>query len=185
MKAWIAILPAVALAACSPQAGEEGAGGDPAGTAPQAVKPSVNLDATGITVPAQAGNEAILVPFGTVREDTENALSRALGSIKDRQSNRDCPAGPMKTTVYDGIVLTFQGDEFVGWMADGGDYVPGMTRAELAANSGGLTPVADSSLGAEFVLGQDEEATITFLFDGAGEAARPVRLWAGANCIFR
>ncbi|MFZ9395470.1 MAG: hypothetical protein ACO25F_05335 [Erythrobacter sp.] len=149
------------------------------------MRPSVNLDATGITIPEQEGSRLVEVPFGTARAQTEDALASALGSIKDRGANTECPAGPVSFTNYDGIVLNFQGDKFVGWLADGGDYVPAMARKEMAESSGGLTAVEGSSLGAEYVLGKQGEATISFLFDGPGEAARVTRLWAGVTCIYR
>ena len=182
---WIAALPLLVLIACAPETGEEAIPQPAEAEAPAPARPSVNLDASGITVPLQPGSELIEVPFGTARAEVENALARALGSIKDRGANTECPAGPVSTTVYDGIVLNFQRDAFVGWLADGGDYVPAMSRKELAANSGGLTAVEGSSLGAEYTLGKAGEATITFLFDGSGEAARVTRLWAGTNCILR
>lgn len=182
---WIAALPLLALIACAPEAGDEAAAEPAAVQAPAPQRPSVNLDASGITVPLQPGSALIEVPFGTARAEVENALASALGSIKDRGANTECPAGPVSTTVYDGIVLNFQGDKFVGWLADGGDYVPAMARKELAASSGGLTAVEGSSLGAEYYLGKEGEPVISFLFDGPGDAARVTRLWAGTNCIYR
>ena len=183
---WIAALPLLALIACAPEAGKEAAPEPVEAEAPAPARPSVNLDASGITVPLQPGSELIEVPFGTARAEVENALASALGSIKDRGANTECPAGPVSTTVYDGIVLNFQSDKFVGWLADGGDYVPAMARKELAANSGGgLIAVEGSSLGAEYYLGKAGDPVISFLFDGPGEAARVTRLWAGTNCILR
>lgn len=149
------------------------------------VKLNVNLDATGITVPAQGDIEANIIPFGTVRANAEDALHAALGSVKDRQGNAGCPAGPMSSTKYDGITLNFQKDKFVGWFADGGDYLPDLPRAELAEASGGLTRVDESTLGVEYFAGENEGSTISFLFAGEGEDANPSAMWAGVNCIFR
>ncbi len=182
---WIVSLPLLALLACAPEAGEQAAEEPAEAAAPEPARPSVNLDADGITVPAQPSSALIEVPFGTARAEVEDALASALGSIKDRGANTECPAGPVSTTSYDGIVLNFQRDRFIGWLADGGDYIPAMTRKELAASSGGLTAVEGSSLGAEYYLGKDGEPVISFLFDGPGEGARVTRLWAGTNCIFR
>lgn len=182
---WIAALPLFALLACSPAADEGAAEEAAVAPAPEPAKPSVNLDATGITVPAQDGQAAVQVAFGTERGQVEDALASVLGSIKERASQSECPAGVISTTVYDGIVLNFQGGKFVGWMASGGDYVPDLPRAELAEAAGGLTEVTDSTLGAEFYLGKEGEAVISFLFDSDGDTARVSRLWAGTNCILR
>ncbi|TNE62142.1 MAG: hypothetical protein EP341_00420, partial [Sphingomonadales bacterium] len=112
---FLALVPIAGLLACSPFSGnqQEDGGANPAVQSPARL--SVNLDATGITVPAQGDIETNIIPFGTVRANAEDALHAALGSVKDRQGNAGCPAGPMSSTKYDGITLNFQKDKFVGW----------------------------------------------------------------------
>ncbi|WP_427967176.1 hypothetical protein [Altererythrobacter sp.] len=181
----IAILPLAALLACSPQAGENEGEMAVAERSPDITKLMVDLGANGITIPAQDGDEARVVPFGTVRATTEDSLVAALGNVKDRQTNKECPAGPVSSTTFDGITLNFQSDKFVGWSASGSDYVPDLTRAELSGEDNRLKPVEDSSLGAEYFIGDDEDGTISLLFDSDDEASKPNSMWAGVNCIFR
>lgn len=173
-----------ALLACSPQ---DEATGDEAADATDAgiTKRVVNLDATGITIPPQDGDAEMVVPFGSVRAATEDTLSAALGSIKDRQANGECPAGPIRSTNYDGITLNFQKDKFVGWFANGGDYLPDATRSELSGDGGAMTAVEDSTLGAEYIIGGEAANSISLLFSDDTEGAKPTAMWAGVNCIFR
>ena len=163
----IALLPAAALLACSPQGEESATETDTGGI----TKRVVNLDATGITIPPQDGDEEMVVPFGSVRAATEDTLSSALGSIKDRQANAECPAGPIRSTNYDGITLNFQKDKFVGWYTNGGDYLPDSSRAELAGDQVEMMPVEDSTLGAEYVIGGETGSTISLIFADDSEGA--------------
>lgn len=173
-----------ALVACSPQ--DEASGDDMVEAADSGItKRVVNLDASGITIPPQDGDAEMVVPFGSVRAATEDTLSAALGSIKDRQANGECPAGPISSTNYDGITLNFQKDKFVGWFANGGDYLPDSTRAELTGDSGDMTAVEDSTLGAEYIIGNEGGNTISLLFSDDTEEAKPTAMWAGVNCLFR
>ena len=173
-----------ALLACSPQ--DEATGGEvPEATDGGITKRVVNLDASGITIPPQDGDAEMVVPFGSVRAATEDTLSAALGSIKDRQVNGECPAGPIRSTNYDGITLNFQKDKFVGWFANGGDYLPDASRAELTGDRADMTAVEDSTLGAEYIIGSEGGSTISLLFADKTESAQPTAMWAGVNCLFR
>lgn len=184
MRSAVVFAFAAAIAACSPQSGEA-EGEAAADDAPAITKQVVNLDANGITIPPQDGEEGMVVPFGSVRAATEDTLSAALGSIKDRETNGECPVGPMRSTRYDGITLNFQGDKFVGWFANGGDYLPDMSRADLSGEREDMTAVEDSTLGAEYIIGSEGAGTISLLFAEEAETARPTAMWAGVNCIFR
>ena len=175
---------ATMLLACTPPGGREG-GNAADDAAPAITKRIVNLDANGISIPPQDGDAELVVPFGSLRAATEDTLSAALGSIKDRQANGDCPAGAISSTRYEGIMLNFQKDKFVGWYADGGDYLPTPSRAELTGDRDDVLPVEKSTLGAEYVIGTDAAGTISLLFADGTDSAKPTAMWAGVNCIFR
>ena len=48
-----------------------------------------------------------------------------------------------------------------------------------------MTAVEDSSLGAEYVIGNEGGNTLSLLFSDDSESAKPTAMWAGVNCIFR
>lgn len=173
----------LALAACESDTSPAGeaevdvaadASGDPA---------TIDLQAGGLTLPPQDGEEALEVPFGSMRSATEITLATVLGEVSARESNGECPAGAMEMTRYEGLVLNFQDDKFVGWSATE-PYLPTETRAQLLAN-GGIELVDDSTLGEEFTIGDTAVAAISGMFTGAQDDAQVSSLWAGTNCIFR
>ena len=106
-----------------------------------------------------------------------------LGEVLESGANAECPAGPVESTSYEGLTLNYQEDAFAGWMAEA-PYLPPETRAELLGQDG-IALVEDSTLGEEFVIGDPAGLSISGLFDGAGDDARVIRMWAGVNCIFR
>jgi len=143
----------------------------------------VDLQAAGLAVPPQGSAGQLDVPFGSRKEAAEATLSSVLGEKLASATNAECPAGPVASSSYEGLTLNYQDDAFVGWMAEA-PYLPSETRAQLLASEG-VTLVEGSSLGEEFVIGNPDGLSISGLFDGSGDDARVVRMWAGVNCIFR
>ncbi len=147
------------------------------------LKHLVDLQAVGLAVPPQGGDEQLDVPFGSRRAAAEATLAGVLGEVLESGANAECPAGPVESTSYEGLTLNYQEDAFAGWMAEA-PYLPPETRAELLGQDG-IALVEDSTLGEEFVIGDPAGLSISGLFDGAGDDARVIRMWAGVNCIFR
>ncbi|TIX50289.1 hypothetical protein [Alteraurantiacibacter aquimixticola] len=189
------LLPVLLLAACG-QSGEGGASGaEPDGEAAvsDAVaadeaslgpKDMIDLQASGITVPAQDGDETLEVPFGSLREATEATLAGVLGDVLSRQEYEECPGGPLAVTEYAGLSLTFnEDDRFVGWFARA-PYTPADSRSAMLAADGVMLE-EDSTLGEEFTIGDPAGPIISGLFAGEGDDAAVEALWAGTNCIFR
>lgn len=173
----------LALAACNPSA-EEPAGS--AETATQEGAPAsdatLDLQATGIVVPAQGGADQLDVPFGSTRAAAEASLGSVAGAVTERGENAECGAGPLEMTHYDGLVLLFSEDKLAGWSATA-PYVPPLTRAEMLADPA-VKRIEGSTLGEEFTIGLGSEV-ISGLFAGAEDGAAVETLWAGANCVFR
>lgn len=181
-------LPILALAACSPAPTEDAeAPADTVETEGDAAAPleeaTLDLQATGIVIPAQNGFEQLEAPFGSSRAATEATLANVVGAST---STFDASAGEsdcwLDTTAYEGITLAFSDDSFVGYFAST-PYVPELTRAEMLEDPG-VAMVEGSSLGDEFTIGTGE-AIISGLFTGAEDDATVDALWAGENCIFR
>ena len=191
MKRVALIACSLALAACSGGNGGDGAAPAPA-KSPQPdiaadVAPgenqSIDLQAGGLSIPPQGGNEALDVPFGSRCEAAEATLATALGEVKSRSQNAECPSGPLQMTRYEGLTLTFRDDEFVGWFASD-PYLPPETRLSLLA-TGGIEMVEGSSLGEQFRIGEESGPAIFGRFDGEGDEARVESLWAGENCLLQ
>ena len=169
------------LAACSQQAdeapaaeatGEAGTDPVPEGALPEAI---LDLQATGLIVPAQAGLEQLDVPFGSLRAATEATLANVLGKAKVSNSPNDCG---LTTTAYDGIAINFRDDKFVGYTANA-PYVPDLTRTEMLKDPQ-VKLLEDSTIDGEFTIGSGEQI-ISGVF--VGDAVRA--LYAGENCIAR
>ena len=174
------------LAACQQPAQEpaaEAPADAPADPVDGASKASVQLGGGGIVVPAQGGDAQLELPFGSTRAATETSLAAVLGEQTGTGAVEECPAGPSETAEYADMQLTFQDDKFVGWMAEG-IYLPTENLGQLKA-SGGLAAVEGSTLGAEYVMGEEGGPIITVLFTGNEDGAMAERMWAGTNCIFR
>ncbi len=167
------------LAACSPEPAEDAA--PPADAAEPLADATLDLQATGIMVPPQAGFEQLAVPFGSMRAATEATLGNVLGAaIGTHDGNGDCA---LQTTQYEGLTLAFNADgQFVGYFARV-PYVPAMTRAEMLADPQ-VALAQESTLGEEFAIGSGD-AVISGLFAGEADDAAVEALWAGENCIFR
>lgn len=171
------------LVACGDAPGEGGQGIAPEPpTAEQALaEAALELQGTGIVIPAQAGFEELAVPFGSARAPTEATLGNVLGTAIDETAEPD-DCG-LTYTAYDGLTLYFRNDEFVGYRAEA-PYVPDTTRAQMLADEN-ISLVENSSLGEEFVIGAAEGPDIAGMFTGAGDDAEVEALWAGETCIAR
>lgn len=170
------------LIACGDAPGEDGAGGSPDSEASAAIPEEAILDlqATGIIVPAQNGFEQLAAPFGSNRAATETTLANVLGEQLEQGGPNDCG---LAFASYRGLTLSFRDDTFVGYWAEA-PYVDGLARADMLG-SADVQLVEDSTLDHEFVIGDREGESIGGLFDGDGEDAGVRALWAGENCIAR
>ena len=146
---------------------------------PQVAEDEVELRGQGLA----AGSEAFY--FAAGRKEVEAALQPILGEPVIVTENPECGAGLMQFTEYsNGLIINFQRDNLVGWNSrdDGGssrvvgDVQIGTLLGEAMAAQG-FTLIEDSTLGAEFTLGN---AMGGFLEDG-----KVVMLYAGAQCFFR
>lgn len=170
------------LAAC----GDAGEGGEALTDAEiDAANPladaSLDLQGTGIVIPAQAGFEELAVPFGSGRIPTEATLGNVLGDAVDESSEpNDCG---LTWTTYEGVSLSFRDDIFVGYFAEP-PYVAIGTRADLLSGDN-VAMVEGSTLGEEFTIGAPETPVIAGLFSGAEDDATVQALWAGENCLAR
>ena len=178
-------LPLLLVACGDAPEGSGGEGGQ--GTAPEegAIEPmadaTIELQGTGIVIPAQAGFEELAVPFGSARAPTEATLANIVGSaIDESDTPNDCG---LTWTNYQGLNLSFRDGQFVGYWAEA-PYVPETTRAEMLVDEN-ISMVEDSTVGEEFVIGASEGPDIAGLFTGGGDDASVQALWAGENCIAR
>ena len=146
----------------------------------------VELRAEGLV----AGPEAFY--FAAGQKEVETALAAVLGAPLRTGSNPECGAGPVTFTDFGGgLTAHFQEGRLVGWNwhlaqegdapATGvvklaGDVQVGSPRALVEA-APGFAPVAGSTLGEEFALGERIGGFI------AGDAVE--MLYAGTQCFFR
>lgn len=177
--AFLAMFPLL-LAACNEEAEAPEAAETAAAPAPDLM---LDLQATGIVVPAQGGAEQLDIPFGSTRAAAEATIASVAGAVESRGANAECGAGPMQMTEYARLTLNFQDDKFVGWFARA-PYVPDMPRADMLADPA-VALVDGSTLGEEFTIGTAGGPLISGLFADAAETAAVEALWAGTNCLFR
>ena len=184
---FLALVGALALAGCdsggapSPAERLQGEGAQ----APVAAN-VVELQGEGFS----AGPEAFYFVAG--QKEVEAALSKALGAPLRSGANPECGAGPMSFTDFPGgLTAHFQEGRLVGWnwhLAQDGDRpTSGTVRLAGAVQLGsprgavaaapGFTPLADSTLGEEFVL--DDK------IGGFLAADKVEMLYAGTQCFFR
>ena len=178
----LALLPLM-LAACD-KAAEAPEVAETAAAVPAAAADlMLDLQATGIVVPAQGGAEQLDIPFGSARAAAEATIAAVAGEVQSRGTNAECGAGPMQMTEYSRLTLNFQDDKFVGWFARA-PYVPQLPRKEMLADPA-VALVTGSTLGEEFTIGAKGGPIISGLFAGAEDTAAVEALWAGTNCLFR
>lgn len=174
---------AISLAACDngsvPSPAEREAGPVAAAEAAEASSPLVTLKGDGLS----AGAESFYYAAG--QTEVETALANELGDAARSGEMMECGAGPMASSDYPGgLTANFMDGSLVGWtlsetseiitLEDG--FGIGTTRAELEAMAG-FAIIADSTLGEEFMVGDDiggffEEGTVSMLY-------------AGTQCFFR
>lgn len=183
MRIAMVLVSTLALAACGAAESGDTPPDEATSAAAEGAKDEIDLNADGLTVPPQDGDDALEVPFGSMRAATEATLALVLGDVISRQENGECPAGPMETTEYEGLTLNFQEGRFVGWFASA-PYTPLETREAIIAG-GGIELMQDSTLGDEFTFGDPETMVISGMFGEGGDDALVASLWAGTNCIFR
>ena len=180
----LALLPLL-LAACN-NAAEAPEAAETAAAAP-AADLMLDLQATGIVVPAQGGAEQLDIPFGSARAAAEATIASVAGAVQSRGENAECGAGPMQMTEYARLTLNFQDNKFVGWFARA-PYVPELPRSEMLADPA-VALVDGSTLGEEFTIGAVGGAAgspvISGLFADVQDTAVVEALWAGTNCLFR
>ncbi len=169
------------LAACGDAPEGEGEAGAGQGTIEPVADATLELQGTGIVIPAQAGFEELAVPFGSARAPTEATLANLVGSAID-ESDEPNECG-LTFTSFEGLSLNFRDGQFVGYTAEA-PYVPETTRGEMLAGDN-VTMVEDSTVGEEFVIGAEAGPEITGLFLGESDDAAVQMLWAGENCIAR
>ena len=152
--------------------------------------PKIALDGEGLRFVGQTGTTR-LIAFGTPRALIEKAAAAALGSEGKRGALEECGAGPMQFTTFAGLKLNFRDDEFLGWTAENDTKLttmdgigPGTRRSEVEA-ARTLTMTPDSTLGAEFSLGDPEQHAIGGFFESSDKAASVASLYAGLTCFFR
>ncbi|WP_271078111.1 hypothetical protein [Aurantiacibacter sp. MUD61] len=164
------------LAACNGDA----PGGDGEALAPEGPEPlenaTLDLQATGIIIPPQAGFEQLEVPFGSMREATETTLANIVGDVVGENSENDCG---LTSTSFEGLTLNFRDDQFVGYTANA-PYVPELSREEMLADPQ-VSMMEDSTIDGEFMIGTDPENSIGGVF--VDDEVRA--LYAGENCIAR
>ena len=144
-------------------------------TPEQMEEASLDLQASGLIIPAQNGFEQFDIPFGSMRAATEQTLAPVLGEPVAENQPNDCG---LTTTSYEGMALHFRDDQFVGYFANA-PYVPELSREEMLADP--AVQMIDSTIDGEFTIGTDPENTIGGLF--VGDEVRA--LYAGENCIAR
>jgi hypothetical protein len=172
----------LALAGCG-GAADAPDSAEPEALATVAEQVTLDLQATGIIIPAQGALEQLEVPFGSARGPAEATLGAVAGAVVERGVNGECGAGPMEMTQFDGLVLNFQDDAFVGWSATA-PYVPDLPRGEMLGDPA-VALVEGSTLGEEFTIGDAGGPMISGLFAGSGDGAAVETLWAGTNRVFR
>ena len=178
----LAVLPML-LTACQQAAEAPEGEAVAAETAAPAEDATLDLQATGIVIPAQGGAGQLDIPFGSGRAAAEASIGSVAGAVERRGENGECGAGPMQITEYDALVLHFQQDKLVGWSASA-PYVPQLTRAEMLADPA-VALLEGSTLGEEFTIGTEGGPVISGLFTGADDNAAVETLWSGASCVFR
>jgi len=179
MRGWIILAATLALAACD-SGGVPPPGQEPLrASSPQVSANQVELRADGLA----AGTDAFYYAAG--QNEVVAAVQRTLGLTADVSTNEECGAGPVDAARFgEDLILNFQDGSLVGWFVSGarddiavaGDVQVGTARAE-AQEAKGFAPIADSTLGEEFALGDKVGGMIE------GDAVSV--LYSGTQCFFR
>ncbi len=150
---------------------------------PEVADGAVELSGDGLT----AGPEAFY--FAAGRSEVEAALAGSLGKASGTGENVEC--GLEFTDYSGGLTVNFESGSMVGWNwrlpQDGdapaavdlsltGDVQLDTAQAEAEAVDG-FAPIADSTLGEEFMVGDK--------IGGFFEEGKVSMLYAGRQCFFR
>ncbi len=137
-----------------------------------------------------AGAEAFF--FAAGQKEVEAAVTKAVGAKMRSGQRDDCGAGSMTFSDFPGgLTAHFQEGRLVGWnwhLTQDGDTPPSGvvqlagkvqvgTARSAAETAPGFAPVADSTLGEEFALGDKVGGFIT--------SDKVTMLYAGTQCFFR
>ena len=180
MRAAILVIGALALASCD--SGEVPTPSEQAQlrpSSPQIAENEVVLRGEGLA----AGSEAFY--FAAGEAEVRSALASALGKAEADTADKECGAGPMTFINYPGaLTVNFQEGRLVGWtLGEASDQVSveGDVQVGMALDAAkavdGFAPVAESTLGEEFSVG---ERIGGFVEDGA-----VAMLYSGTQCFFR
>ena len=183
----------IALAVALVLAGCNGGGAPDASATPEAGDAQAPVSANSAELRGKglvAGAEAFYFDAG--QAEVEAALAKALGPKLRSGENGECGAGPITFTDFaGGLTAHFQEGKLVGWNWHGpqdgdraatgtvtfaGPVQLGAPRAAVEAKPG-FAKVEDSTLGEEFMLGEDVGGFIE------GDAVS--MLYAGTQCFFR
>ncbi len=141
------------------------------------------------------GPDGERIAFGAERIFTERVLGDVLGSDIVRATNRQCGAGPVETSAFDGgLTLNFQRGYLVGWfLREGGAgsriaTAEGITVGSPIADARkvySIDPIEGSTLGSEFSTDEGFGVIVTDT-DNVDEGERRIaQLYAGTNCFAR
>ncbi|WP_428152245.1 hypothetical protein [Brevundimonas sp.] len=133
-----------------------------------------------------ATGAARAIPFGTPQATAIAAVAASVGGAAPQvTTNEECGAGPTQFAQFsNGLQLLFQNETFQGWFIDKAGLTTvdgvgvGSTRAALE-ESGTVAMTPDSTLGAEFSLGEMGG------FLSAPTGGEVDSLYAGLTCFFR
>ena len=182
MRAIVTGLMVLALAACD--SGEVPSPAERMNNPNAAV--DADIDPSRVTLRTEglsAGSESFY--FAAGQNEVQTALAAALGGEGEVVSNDECGAGPMTFVDYPGgLSVNFQDGSLVGWsLSDAADNITtdagftiGTDRSQVEA-MGGFSMIEGSTLGDEFVLGEE--------LAGFFEGGKVSMLYAGTQCFFR
>lgn len=144
----------------------------------------IELTTKGLSLVPADGSDARALDFGMDRAAVEQAVAGVLGAGKPGD---DCELGPIKTTRYPGIDLSFNDTGFAGWTVDR-DNKSGLKTASgigigatrKALDAAYKVQVEDSSLGHEFMVD-----SLDGILSGDAATDTITNLWAGETCVAR
>ena len=163
----------LALAACDREPPE------PVAPDPEAV---LTVTPEGIDGPDFAALE-----FGVRRGTVIQRVGELFDAEPQETSNSECGVGPMDFADFDGLVLNFQDDEFVGWFLRGREGVAAPGGIAIDAPLSAVTEeesvkLEGSTLDGEFTYTLPQGSDLGGFTDPQG---RVEALYAGTNCFFR
>ncbi|MES2987133.1 MAG: hypothetical protein V4808_04435 [Pseudomonadota bacterium] len=151
--------------------------------------PALNLAPDELTLVLDSGS-ARHVTFGMGKKEATDMIAAALGSPIEQGTNQECGAGALEFANFrQGMTLYFQEGKFQGWDLDGrenGKFQTangigiGTTRKQVADMGSELEMQPDSTIGAEFMIGD-----MSGILSSPAPTGKITNLWAGVSCIMR